>query len=292
MEDKCLTVAVLSGKGGAGKTLVSVNLACAAQTATYIDCDVEEPNGHLFLKPDRIEYGRVYVKVPEVSVTRCTGCRRCVEFCAFNALAYVNGQWKLFEDVCHACGGCVLVCPENALAERDRCVGTTHCGMDGTVVSLGGELEPGEPSGVAIIRKLLRQVHSFPSPCFIDCPPGSACAVTESIKGADYCVLVAEPTVFGLHNLAMVYELTRLFGLPCGVVVNKAEEDDERAERFCAEKGIPVLARIPYDKDIGTLASEGFVLVRENETHRAMFRALLKRIFEEADREAATDSQR
>jgi MinD superfamily P-loop ATPase len=164
--------------------------------------------------------------------------------------------------------------------------------MDGTVVSLGGELEPGEPSGVAIIRKLLRQVHSFPSPCFIDCPPGSACAVTESIKGADYCVLVAEPTVFGLHNLAMVYELTRLFGLPCGVVVNKAEEDDERAERFCAEKGIPVLARIPYDKDIGTLASEGFVLVRENETHRAMFRALLKRIFEEADREAATDSQR
>ncbi len=105
-------------------------------------------------------------------------------------------------------------------------------------------------------------------------------------------MLVAEPTVFGLHNLAMVYELTRLFGLPCGVVVNKAEEDDERAERFCAEKGIPVLARIPYDKDIGTLASEGFVLVRENETHRAMFRALLKRIFEEADREAATDSQR
>jgi MinD superfamily P-loop ATPase len=221
MDRNSMKIAVLSGKGGTGKTLVSVNLAAAARESVYIDCDVEEPNGHLFLKPDDIQSEEISIKVPFVNEKLCTGCRKCVDFCKYNALAYINNKLIVFDEICHSCGGCVLFCPEKALAEKDKTIGQVQRGVSHNVTVITGILNTGEASGIPIIKKLLNtkpEDHKF---TLIDCPPGSACIVMESIKGADYCILVAEPTLFGVHNLTMVHELVRLFEKPHGVVLNK-----------------------------------------------------------------------
>lgn len=293
MADKPLNVAVLSGKGGTGKTLVSVNLAATADKAVYLDCDVEEPNGHLFFKPEAPKEETVAVKIPQVDDARCTGCRKCVEFCAFHALAFVKNHPILFGEVCHSCGGCALFCPVEAIREADKAVGTVSSGRSGNVSVYTGRLNIGETSGIPIIKQLLEKIpNSGKHPVFIDCPPGSACAVMESIRDADFCVLVAEPTVFGMHNLTMVYELVTLFDKPFGVVLNKCQEDDNPSEMFCLERHIPILGRIPFDTELGALNAEGKIAVRESERFRVLFDSLLERIGKEARHEAASDSQR
>jgi len=293
MADKPLTVAVLSGKGGTGKTLVSVNLAAAAGDAVYLDCDVEEPNGHLFFKPEAAQEETVTVKTPEFDATLCTGCRKCVEFCAFHALAFTGGRPMLFDEVCHSCGGCALLCPVDAIRETDKAVGTVSFGISDCVNVFTGRLNIGEASGIPVIKRLLSKIsNSGNRTVFIDCPPGSACTVMESIQDADFCVLVAEPTVFGAHNLAMVYELVSLFHKPFGAVLNKCQAGENPSETFCREHRIPILGRIPFDSALGALNSEGKIAVRENQHYRKLFSSLLEQIGKEALYEAASDSQR
>lgn len=269
-----MRIAVLSGKGGTGKTLVSVNLAAAAGKTTYIDCDVEEPNGHLFFRPRDVQFREVVVKIPHVDSDCCIGCRKCVEFCNFNSLAYINKKLKVFEDICHSCGGCVLLCPQQALTEKDKIIGRVQAGMAGDVQVLTGILNPGEASGIPIIQELLRRDINAES-CFIDCPPGSACIVMESIKDADYCILVAEPTVFGVHNLSMVCELVRLFDKPHGVVLNKCLPGENPAEKYCREQNLEVLAAIPFDSELGTLNSNAGIAVEESNRYKTVFMNLL-----------------
>ena len=293
MGGEAITVAVLSGKGGTGKTLVSVNLAAAASESVYVDCDVEEPNGHLFFKPVVRREESVTVKVPEIVADRCTGCRKCVDFCAFHALAFAGGKPILFDEVCHSCGGCALICPAGAIREKDKAVGDVCSGISGNVAVHTGSLNIGEASGIPVIKKLMEKITGNEyGPVFIDCPPGSSCAVMESIRGADYCVLVAEPTVFGAHNLAMVYELVELFGKPSGVVLNKCIEGENPSEMFCLENHVPILGKIPFDSELGTLNSEGKIAVRESERFRALFAPIQECIGKEAGHEAASDSQR
>lgn len=276
-------VAVLSGKGGTGKTLVSVNLAAAAGRSTYIDCDVEEPNGHLFFKPVNVREEDVAVKIPVVDTALCDGCRKCVEFCRFNALAYTNEQLIIFEDICHSCGGCMLVCPQKALAEKDRVIGKVQMGESGDVSVFTGILNPGEASGIPLIDTLLFENRRHPADLtFIDCPPGSACIVMESIKDADYCVLVAEPTLFGVHNLNMVYELVTLFGKPFGVVLNKCLDGENPAETFCLERDIRILGKLPFDSELGSLNSAAKIVARENAHYKAWFLSLLDTLKKEA----------
>ena len=231
--DRKMKIAILSGKGGTGKTLVSVNLAAVSEKATYIDCDVEEANGHLFFKPQWVQEESIAVKIPEVDEGLCDGCRKCVDFCKFNALAYILNKLKIFEEICHSCGGCLLVCPQKALTEKDKVIGIIKKGISNNVTIYSGLLNTGEPSGVPIINRLLSKNHLLENKLtIIDCPPGSACVVMESIKDADYCILVAEPTLFGVHNLNMVYQLVKLFEKPFGVVLNKCTEDDNPAEEI------------------------------------------------------------
>ena len=173
-----------------------MNLATAAGNAVYIDCDVEEPNGHLFLKPDRTEEVTVSALLPEFDPGRCTGCKKCVEFCRFHALMYIREKPMVFSEVCHSCGGCSLVCPENAVTEREKPVGRLQIGMAGDVKTVTGILNPGEASGFPVIREALNQAEGL---TIIDGPPGSACSVMECVMDADFCVLVAEPTAFGFH---------------------------------------------------------------------------------------------
>lgn len=270
-----MKIACLSGKGGAGKTLVAVNLAAAAGKATYIDCDVEEPNGRLFLKPEHREETIVSSLLPVFDGDKCTGCRKCVEFCRFHALIYVKEKPKVFSEICHSCGGCSLVCPEGAVTETEKPIGKLEIGMSGEVRVVTGILNPGEPSGVPVIRKALGEAEGM---TVIDCPPGSACSVMESVMEADFCILVAEPTAFGFHNFQMIYELCSLLGKKCGVVINKQEERYEPLETFCQDQHLPILTRIPYDPKIASLAAKGQMAVRESEEFRQIFAALLERV--------------
>lgn len=290
MGENRMKIAVLSGKGGTGKTLVSVNLAAVADEAVYIDCDVEEPNGHLFFKPVDITSEKISVKIPVVDESLCNGCRVCVDFCKFNALTYINNQLKVFETICHSCGGCTLFCPVKALSEKDKIIGEVQSGSSENVSVITGILNTGEASGIPIIKKLLDAPSGGKEITFIDCPPGSACIVMESIKDADYCILVGEPTLFGVHNFNMVYELVTLFDKPHGAILNKCLEGENPAERFCIDKNIKILGRIPFDNEIGTLNSNARILVREHPKFRELFSSLLQIVTKEARHETVVNS--
>ncbi|MDO5409813.1 MAG: 4Fe-4S dicluster domain-containing protein [Lachnospiraceae bacterium] len=284
-----MKVAVLSGKGGAGKTLIAVNLAASAKKAIYIDCDVEEPNGRLFFKPENVRTKQVHTLLPEFDISKCTGCRKCVDFCHFNALIYIKDKPKVFSEVCHACGGCGLVCPEHAISEVERPVGHLEQGTHRNVDVITGVLNLGEASGIPVIRDALKAGEAgealaakndteTDSLTVIDCPPGSACSVMESISDADCCLLAAEPTAFGFHNFRMVYELASLLKKPCGVIINKMDAPYEPLEAFLQEHEIPVLLRIPYDMKLAKLAARGFIACEADEAFASLFAELLKKI--------------
>ena len=276
-------IAVLSGKGGTGKTLISVNLAALIPEANYVDCDIEEPNGHLFLKPEDIISEKVTRQVPQVDNDKCIGCKKCVDFCKFNALAYTK-KLIVFENICHSCGGCFLVCPEESLSTKDREIGSIEIGQSRGVNTYTGFLKIGEPSGTPIIEKLLDKVSTSPLTSIIDAPPGSACTTMDSIKDADYCILVGEPTVFGAHNLEMVYNLVELFKKPFGVVLNKTLDGENPSKDLCMEKNMKILLEIPFDEELGRLNSEGHILVNESKKYREVFTSLLEKIIREVER--------
>ena len=309
MVQTSMNIAVLSGKGGTGKTLLSVNMAAASEAATYIDCDVEEPNGYLFFKPEAIVEENVSVKIPEVDKELCSGCRKCVDFCKFNALAFIKKAPIVFGDICHSCGGCSLLCPENAITEKDKVIGKIEKGKSQGIDVYTGILNTGEVSGVPIIEKLLEENRKSKSSAIknsatensatgneklsiIDCPPGSACIVMESIKDADFCVLVAEPTAFGAHNLEMVYELVSLFGKSFGVVLNKCLDGENPSEEFCKEKGIKILGRVPFEKELGELNSNAKIAARESEKYNKLFKNILETVKGEVQRERASYTER
>ena len=305
MVQTSMNIAVLSGKGGAGKTLLSVNMAAASKSSTYIDCDVEEPNGYLFFKPEEIVEENVSVKIPEVDKELCSGCRKCVDFCKFNALAFIKKAPIVFGDICHSCGGCSLLCPENAITEKDKVIGKIEKGKSQGIDVYTGILNTGEVSGVPIIEKLLEENRKSSSNgevsnniegneklSIIDCPPGSACIVIESIKDADFCVLVAEPTAFGAHNLEMVYELVSLFGKSFGVVLNKCLDGENPSEEFCKEKGIKILGRVPFEKELGELNSNAKIAARESERYNKLFKNILETVKGEVQHERASYTER
>jgi MinD superfamily P-loop ATPase len=281
------TIAVLSGKGGTGKTFIAVNLACVAAPATYIDCDAEEPNGHLFFKPAIKTQVVVNVPVPRVDPAKCIECRLCVDFCAFHALAWTGGELLVFDEICHGCGGCVMLCRARALREIERAIGRVQTGEAQGVRVLSGFLNPGEATGVPVIKQLLNTGHPD-GRLIIDCPPGSSCMVSESVRDADYCVLVAEPTRFGAHNLGMVHELVRLYNKPCGVVLNKALPGDDPSRQYCQTHGLPILAEIAFETRLGQLTSDGLIAVKEDSRYLELFECLLERIDQEACRAAVS----
>jgi MinD superfamily P-loop ATPase len=277
-----MKIAVLSGKGGTGKTFVSVNLSVTAPQALYVDCDVEEPNGHLFLKPEAVSTSKVVKRLPVFDVEKCTGCRACLDFCRFNALAYIKDKPMVFKDVCHSCGGCELICKHGAVSEEAVEIGHIDVGMHNHVEVASGFLNIGEASGIAIIQGLLRHADAYKGDnIVIDCPPGSACSVVESIQDADYCILVAEPTVFGAHNFEMVHELVTIMNKPCGVVINKAEEGNTLMDDICAEKGLKVIAKIPYRKETARAGANGQIAVEIDAHLREVFADLWRVITEE-----------
>ena len=262
-------IAILSGKGGTGKTFVATNLARVAGKCTYLDCDVEEPNGNIFLTGPIDLVKDVEVRVPIIDREKCDGCRKCVAFCHFNALAYLYDRVLVFKNICHNCEGCALVCPQNAISFEKLKVGEviTNKYLDTNVVT--GKMKVGTESAVSTIAATLEFKEDGLN--IIDCPPGSACSVMEAVEDADYCIIVVEPTLFSYHNYLMVKELLEKLNLPYGLIVNKDIEDS-------VEYRDNVIARIPYTKEVGMLVASGKLAVEHDEDYRNIFTDILDKL--------------
>jgi MinD superfamily P-loop ATPase len=252
-----MILAIASGKGGTGKTTVAVNLAVAlARPLRLLDCDVEEPNCHVFLDAVTEASESVGVPVPDVDEARCTACGACAEMCQYNAIVSLKTKPLVFPELCHGCGGCRRACPEGAIAEQDREVGVVETGRAGHVVFVQGRLNVGEPMAPPLIRAVKR--HARPGePNLLDCPPGTACPMIAAVRGADFVLLVTEPTPFGLHDLRLAVETVRMLGIPLGVVVNRMGVGDDRVHRWCRGEGVPILMEIPDDRRIAEAYSRG-----------------------------------
>lgn len=270
-----MKIVIASGKGGTGKTSVAVNIALSVGADQVLDCDVEEPNVHIFLKPEVIESHPVELLVPRIMEERCTYCRRCAEFCQYNALFVAGETAMVFPELCHSCGGCKLVCPEEAIEEVPRMIGKIFKGQADGVELVYGELNIGEPLAVPIISKVKEQAKQE-GLVILDAPPGSACPVVEAVHGSDFCLLVTEPTPFGLHDLEVATLVVKQLGVPMGVVVNFAGIGDRGVYDFCEEQGIPVLMEIPFDRRIAELYSRGVPFTEEMTEWRGRFRELLE----------------
>ena len=231
-------------------------MAIVTGRAQLLDCDVEEPNAHLFLHPRMTERSPVTILVPEVDAERCTRCGRCSEVCQFHAIAVMAKQVLVFPELCHGCGACGLACPEDAIREVSREVGAVESGKAGKIGFVHGRLNVGEPMATPVIRAVKAHLDSERL-TIIDAAPGTACPVVEAVKGSDFCLLVTEPTPFGLSDLRLAVEVMEKMAVPCGVVINRSGEGDEGTESFCASKGLPLLGRIPFDRRIAEAYAHG-----------------------------------
>ncbi|GIM29092.1 (4Fe-4S)-binding protein [Clostridium polyendosporum] len=252
-----MNVAVLSGKGGTGKTTVSTNLALALK-ANYIDCDVEEPNGFLFLKPQVKEIENVMVEYPLIEDSKCVSCGACVDVCQFNALAKVKDDIILFQKLCHGCGACEIACKYGAISYKKREIGRIEKGHIDNIDCSRGILNISEPMAVPVIRQLLEKLPEGIN--IIDCPPGTSCNVVNSLKYVDGAVLVTEPTEFGLHDLKIAVELVRMFNIPFGVVINKNSCEENLIKKYCVEEQIQMIGAIPYNREIAVIYSKGEII--------------------------------
>ncbi len=270
-----MKIAVLSGKGGTGKTTVSASLAMSLPSCQYIDCDVEEPNGAIFLTPELTESVPVKVLIPEADMSKCNACGRCAKVCQFNAIAVVKSKVLVFPEICHHCGACVIACPNDAIREVERVIGVVETNEDHTF--LQGKLNVGEPIGMPIIRELKKRIKKDMT-AIIDCPPGASCTVVNSIEGCDYCVLVTEPTPFGFHDLKIAVKLVKKMGLHFGVVLNKASDNSRLIHEFCESEEIKLLMEIPFSQDIARNYSRGILPVQTNNSWKVKFEELFKKI--------------
>lgn len=269
-----MIISVASGKGGTGKTTVSTNMALAIdREVNFLDCDVEEPNAHLFLNPEIEKSESVDTPVPEVDPALCNQCRKCMDICRFNAITVVGEKVLVFPELCHSCGGCMLVCPEGAISEVGRELGTIEHGKSDHISFAHGKMRIGE----AMSPPLIKEVRKGVAPedlTIIDAPPGTSCPVIAAIHEVDFVLMVTEPTPFGLHDLKLAVETVKLLGIPSGLVVNRSDLGNRDVYDYAQEQSIPILLEIPFDRKIAETYSRGKTIVREMPEWADKFRKL------------------
>ncbi len=274
-----MIVAVASGKGGTGKTTVSVNLArMFGSDIRLLDCDVEEPNAHLFLNAGPAEEEIVSLPVPEVDEALCDGCGACGKFCAYRAIVSFGTTPLVFPEMCHGCGGCARVCPKRAIHEVDHRFGVVATSTSGNITLIQGRLDVGVPSAPPLIRAVKARLRNG-GPAILDAPPGTACPVIATLRGADYAILVTEPTPFGLHDLTLAVDAVRQVGIPFGVLINRYGTCDEHVEDYCAAEQIPLLLKIPDDRRIAEAVSRGSLIIDVLPEYRVLFQSLIEKTF-------------
>jgi MinD superfamily P-loop ATPase len=280
-----MIISVASGKGGTGKTLVATSLALSLKDkhkVQLLDCDVEEPNAHVFLKPAISGSEPVTIAVPRVDEKKCTYCGKCAEVCAYNAIAVLGEHVLTFPQLCHGCGACSYLCPEEAISEEPRATGVVEWGRADSLEFVHGKLTVGEAMAPPVIRKV-KEHATGDGVVIVDVPPGTSCPVVEAIKDSDFCLLVTEPTPFGLSDLVLAVETVRELNIPLAVVLNRAGVGDNKVEEYCRKENIAVLLTIPLDTEIARLYSKGIPLVEGMPQWQDSFRQLFERIKDMVD---------
>lgn len=273
-----MIISVASGKGGTGKTTISTNLALSLDgKVKLLDCDVEEPNAHLFIKPRIEQKETVHTFIPKINEKLCNGCKKCAEICRFNALSVIGTRVMVFPELCHSCYGCVEVCDQGAILEGSRELGIVEKGSRNGLSFVQGCMRIGEAMSPPLIRKVRAEIEEDDF-AIIDAPPGTSCPVITSMKDTDFVLLVTEPTPFGLHDLTLAVEAVKLLGIPCGLVINRSDIGNRKVHEYAEKENIPILMEIPFDRKIAEIYSQGKILVEEVPEWKESFKSLHKSI--------------
>ena len=265
-----MIISIASGKGGTGKTTVATNLALSLEGVQLIDCDVEEPNANIFLNATMHERKEISVDIPKIDKILCDFCGKCSEFCMYNALAVVPTDVLVFPELCHSCGGCKLVCPRDAISWDKRAVGVIEHGTTRGMDFYHGLLNVGEIQAIPVIKALKQKIKKDKQ-VILDAPPGTSCPVIETVNSSDYCILVTEPTPFGLHDLKLAVEVIRHLKIPFGVIINRDGIGYSKVEDYCQKENVSIVMKIPYSEKIANLYSKGIPFVTELPEWRQRF---------------------
>ena len=272
-----MIISIASGKGGTGKTTVATNLALSIPNAQILDCDVEEPNSHIFIKPKIKKKETVFIPVPKINESKCNYCGKCAQVCAYNAIAVLDNKTLVFPNLCHGCGSCSYFCLQGAIKEVNKEIGCVEIGSKDELQFVHGKLNIGEMMAPPLIKAVKKYIN-LDKTAIIDAPPGTSCPVIAAIKDSDFVILVTEPTPFGLNDLILAVEVLKILNIFFGVVINRSDLGNKDTDDYCGKENIPILMRIPFKKEIAMAYSKGIPIVEALPEYKKSFQELFRNI--------------